>query len=443
MRDQSDSTVRAGTVAARDRSLADHGVPLAGQIGRRIRRARQAAGLTQAQLAEPRYTKAYVSALETGQSRPSMAALSFIAGRLGLTIGSLVEDEPPTWTRVAADLELAAGHWQSAADAYRALLDGQPDERRRGEILLGLAEAEAGLDHGREATAAAAEASRLLSEQSLPAQAALADYWLACGQYLQGNSIEASALLSSILERVRAGLRVEPDFQARLLMALSSTASNDGEHARALAYLEEIRDLVDGLDDRRRGVYLFDLAHSYRETGDYEAAIRAGQAGLALLRAAGLEFEWAGLLNGLGRSYLAMGNTARARQAIDEARATFVRLGDARWLSYVTEADAEVHLAEGDLDGSDRLAREALALAERVSDEKGILDATLILARSHRGEDPSAAVLDLYARAAELVQRWGRPARVREVLGEYAELLAAAGEHERAFEIMRVALKAG
>jgi len=57
--------------------------PLARKIGDRLRKARLAAGLTQTQLAEPRYTKAYVSALENGLSRPSMAALTHFAGRLG------------------------------------------------------------------------------------------------------------------------------------------------------------------------------------------------------------------------------------------------------------------------------------------------------------------------------------------------------------------------
>ena len=49
--------------------------PLAHAIGTRIRRARLAAGLTQQQLAGERYTKAYISALETGNAAPSMRSL--------------------------------------------------------------------------------------------------------------------------------------------------------------------------------------------------------------------------------------------------------------------------------------------------------------------------------------------------------------------------------
>ena len=37
----------------------------------------------------------------------------------------------------------------------------------------------------------------------------------------------------------------------------------------------------------------------------------------------------------------------------------------------------------------------------------------------------------------------GKPARIRVVLGEFAEALAAVGDHERAFGLMREAVKAG
>ena len=96
--------------------------PLARKIGARLRRARTQAGLTQAQLAEGRYTKAYVSALENGLVKPSMAALNFFSGRLHLPIEQLISDQEPAWTRLEADLRLAAGDWQEAVDAYSTLL---------------------------------------------------------------------------------------------------------------------------------------------------------------------------------------------------------------------------------------------------------------------------------------------------------------------------------
>lgn len=60
----------------------------AAEIGRRIRRRRQEKGWTQAQVAGERFTKAYISALETGAAVPSLPSLQFISAQLGV---------PPDW----------------------------------------------------------------------------------------------------------------------------------------------------------------------------------------------------------------------------------------------------------------------------------------------------------------------------------------------------------
>ena len=102
------STRRRPSVRADDGALAK-------RIGGRLKEARLRAGLTQQQLAGERYTKAYVSALENGLIRPSVKALDYLATRLGTTPGWLMASEAPTWTRLEADLELAAGNWQRKA----------------------------------------------------------------------------------------------------------------------------------------------------------------------------------------------------------------------------------------------------------------------------------------------------------------------------------------
>ena len=111
------------------------------RIGQRIREARHRAGLTQQQLAGERYTKAYVSALETGIARPSMVALSYLSERLSLPASHFIDEANPAWTRLEVDMRLAAGEWQAAADGYEALLDDAPDDAMRADLLRGLAEA--------------------------------------------------------------------------------------------------------------------------------------------------------------------------------------------------------------------------------------------------------------------------------------------------------------
>lgn len=414
---------------------------MAREFGARLRKARLAAGFTQQRLAEGRYTKAYVSALENGLSRPSVAALTFFAERLGVPVTRLMGEGAVSWSRLDADLALAAGRWQQAVDAYDDLLRDASSAPQRAELLLGLAEALAGLDRGREATAAAGEAAELFTQAGREENAALARYWLSCGEYQQGNTGEAVAILRSVLERVRSGLRVEPDFEFRLLMALSSNESREGNHAAALGYLEEIRGLAGRLDDRRRAVYLYDLAYSYRETGDQEGAIRAGIASLALFRSAEADVEMGALENDLALSYLAVGNLTKADELAAGARARFARLADERWLAHVLETQAQIALARGAHDECRRLAHEALEYAERSPNPKATTSALLTLARVERAEGHSSEALAAYERAAESARHVASADRLREALGEWAELLAEAGEHEKAFALMREALK--
>src|SRR3954447_20968826 len=109
-------------VRTRRRVVVDHR-DLARAIGARIRAARLAAHLTQQELAGDRYTKAYISALELGHAKPSMAALDYLAPRLGTTPDKLLTDHVSRWTRVDADLHLAAGRHAQAAEAYSDLAD--------------------------------------------------------------------------------------------------------------------------------------------------------------------------------------------------------------------------------------------------------------------------------------------------------------------------------
>src|SRR5207253_9484046 len=74
-------------------------------VGARIRSLRTAKGLTQAQLAEPQYTKAYISMLESGRTRASMKAVEHIAGVLGVKPADLLGGAPPPATPQFALLE--------------------------------------------------------------------------------------------------------------------------------------------------------------------------------------------------------------------------------------------------------------------------------------------------------------------------------------------------
>src|ERR687891_1986471 len=103
---------------------------VARRVGGRIREARVRAGLTQAEVAKGRYTAAYISALERGLAKPSMAALTFLSERLGVSVPDLVSEERPAAGRLEADLLLASGQYTDALDRYDELLETAGEDRR-------------------------------------------------------------------------------------------------------------------------------------------------------------------------------------------------------------------------------------------------------------------------------------------------------------------------
>jgi tetratricopeptide (TPR) repeat protein len=421
----------------------EHDAALARQIGGRIRESRRRAGLTQQQLAGDRYTKAYVSALETGIARPSMVALSYLSERLGLPPSHFLDEQSPVWTRLEVDMQLASGQWQAAADGYETLLESPLDDPSRAEVLRGQAEALVRLDRGREAVTAAAEAARLFGALGKVSDEALARYWLAYGLYLSDAEADARSMLTGLLERVRGGLKVEPEFEMRLLMALAAVESRLGNYQQSLTHLETARGMADDLDDRRRAMFLYNLAISYRETGDLEAAIRAGNHGLALLRAAGSAFESAQIENDLAMAYLATGNVPRARELAGQARREFEQAGDDRYLSAVLETEARVALAAGERDEAVILARRAAGLARGAGNRAVQLTAMLTEARALREAGDLATAESRYAEAAGLAREGQVASRLREVLREWADLRAESGDHRGAYELTSEALTVG
>ncbi len=412
-------------------------------IGARVRSARTAAGWTQAQLAGERFSKAYISALENGLVQPSMAALTYLAERLGTSMAALVASNDGAWTRLEADVRLAAGDWQAALDAYEALLADVSEPLARAELLRGQAEALCRLARGREAIGPASEALATFSKAGRVTDVALTRYWLAGAYYMSDALGEARTLLRSLLDDRTAGRGIDPDLHVRALVLAANIDSRSGAHQPALALLAEAQTVADGFDDLRRAAFTYALAASYRELGDLEGALRQGHRSLALFRAASAERDTASMGNNIALTYLALGNLAEAARYADEAAVTLTRLADTRKLAHVVDTQAQIALARGVLGDALELATTAVGYAEATGNTKALVDALTTRARAAAaGGDEVAASAD-FERAATLAEGGGSRARHAEVLRAWAEMLAAAGEHRRAYELMERAAKAG
>jgi len=414
--------------------------PLARRIGTAIRQARLHAGLTQAEVAKGRYTSAYISALERGLAKPSMAAITFISERLGVPVRQFLAGEDVGSSRLEADLLLAAGDNQGALDRYETLLAAAVDKRTRAEVLRGMAEALCRLERGGEAVGIASEAVELAQAVGKKAEAAYAGYWLGYAQYQRENLREARAVLENLLKQVRDGLDVLPDFRFRLLTALANVEAWDGEHQRALAYLEEARALTTDLDLRRRASFLSGLANSYRESGDYEAAITMGTQSLTLFRAAESQRDIAALSNNLALTFLKLGNLERATELGGTAAGAAADLADQGLMAHIVETQAQILLAQGRFDDAQDRAEDAMRLAQASSNHHALASALMTLAHIAGQSDRVDLARSSLEAAIEEMRDHGPASRLMDALGELAQLHAAAGDLRKANALYAEAL---
>lgn len=415
---------------------------LAGRIGERIRQARHQAALTQQQLAQPRYTKAYISALEKGHAKPSMAALNYLSQRLGLPIGRFLTDSTSTWDRLSADLALASSDWTAAADAYRSILETATDRGARAEILVALAEALDKQERGDLAIGPATEALETFTSLGRPDDAALAAYWLSNAHLQADNRAEARALLLNLLAALRERPGTNLDLRVRVLVSLGLVESDEREYRSAIAYYEEAATLSVDLDDRRRAVLLHGLAVAYYEANDIEAAVRAGRESLSLYRSASANHEAAVVQNQLALAYLANGSVARASELAGQARMRHELDGDQRALAHVAETQAQIAIAEGRYADAVSLGHEARALAEATASLATHSMAMLTIARAQAAAGDTEAACQSYATGVDELRSRGPASRLRQGLADWAELLATLGRHEEAYALSREALVA-
>jgi transcriptional regulator with XRE-family HTH domain len=417
---------------------------VARRVGERIRQARTRIGLTQAQLSRGRYTAAYISALERGLAKPSMAALTFLSERLGVSIPDLVAEERPVASRLEADLLLASGKHQEALDRYDALLETAGEDRRNlAELLRGRAESLLRLARGPEAIRPATEAAELFDQLGSPADAAWARYWVAAAQYQGDNPAEARAILQQLLAQERAGLSVAPDFRFRLLTQLGNVEAWDGRTDVALGYMEEARSLIDAASLAQRAAFLSGLALQHRRSGDLERSIRVGHEAIALYAQMDTERDRASLEINLGLAFVGVGNLDRAADHLGRARGVASKYEDRRLHADVTEAEAQLALARGDEDEASRLAREAMDAAGDGGSYLAAVGAGLTLARICRRRGELDASEAHYERAYQALAERKSPMRSRDVLVEWAALRTDRGDLAGANELYVAALGRG
>ncbi len=211
-------------------------------LGRRLRSARQARGLTQGQVAGDLMSVAYLSRIESGHRRPTAPALETLAERLGVTVDSLL-GEPER--HVVDQIRLALDY------AELSLESGQPEdaERHLQQALDTLATSR---------TAGLRERARLLHARALEATHREDDAVIELESVIDDRSADG-------LTRIKAGI------------ALSRIYRETGDLGRAIECGERVMSDVEeaGLESCDEAVQLaVTVAAAHFERGDTAHAVR-------------------------------------------------------------------------------------------------------------------------------------------------------------------------
>ena len=415
-----------------------------------MRRLRVAGGLTQRELAEPAYTRAFVAAIESGARTPSDEALAYIAARLGVGSEDLRHGRPRgiaamLRARLAeARRRLSHGEVEAAAVEFRAVR-AEALEYQLPEIV-GWAEYCAGDVFLHRGEVAAATAMYEAVDAATPGDAvrlrAAVTARLAYAWFALGETQRALVLLEGRLRALRATPDQNPDAQMRVASMLMYVYNELDWSERARRLEDEVLPLVPLVTDQEWIAQFRSIAAQLRraesELDDVERLIAESER----------RYEDAGLRREIGICHWARGYVLRRADRLAEAAAEFrqARAVLAEVAAVQDHAGATLELAEvlrrqGILDEAAELAAEAARTSALTGHSEGRAEADRLLGlvSGQRGEIAEAE--RYLTSAADRYESAGLMAELVTTCGLLGELLLHERRRDEAMAVLRRGLR--
>jgi len=422
-------------------------------VGARVREARLATGLTQAELGGSRFSKEYVSQVELGKTRPSPAALDWFAERLGVDRLALAGENSAA-VRAACEAAIARAEAElerhrdaealSELDGARAALRSGDDDRLLLRLLLARGWALQNLGRMDEAIAELGEARSIADSNGAADGAALALYRIGVVRYKMGSLATAAALLDEALAAAQTTREPSDALRARIFNARAKIRRRQKDFTAAAEDVQQALELAHALDDDRvlAETYL-DASLVAERRNEYTLAREHAERSKALFERVA-DHEYVGkLLNNLGQLRAITGKPEEAVPLLRESFRIAVEQDNRIDAAFAASSLASARMHSGDLEGaieSGNRAIELLSSREEYREEEGnarivMGRAALELGRINEAESFFKAAANCFA-AVETVSHL---AGAWVALGDVA---LRRGDEQRAAELYRQAAEA-
>lgn len=429
------------------RRLGEAGDLLAADVGQRIRQARQARGMSLAQLGGEDLSRSFLSLVELGHSRISLRALKIVADRLELPISYFLSDSTESAV-LAAELalnEAEAKLDQHADEECLRLLEGagelrSPGEHARrdwlkGRALLNLRRPKEALDALREALAAAEEEGD--------------DHFVAQVRCMLGGALYASGSYDEALVHLRQALNdvmtggEDPVLTGKITVLVGHILSMRGDLDGAITHYRRARELFGAVRDYyTQGCIYSGLSLAFKRKGDLPSAVRYSRLSVGMFRACNNLHQIASEVTNMALAYEEMGDLEEARQLAEDGleRAKSVHADELEAMAH--SALASIYFRQGQID---QAAREAEAAEGLAPDQDGISRARSwrVLAEVAEQNGDHMWADELYERSLQVFRDEEREASFRETALAYSRLLEKRGNLKGALEQAHRAIESG
>lgn len=416
-------------------------------LGTRLRRLRMERGLTQAELAAPDYTHAYVSSIEAGRRTPSRIALDHFASRLGVDADELATGRPANLTaRLLMQMHearrLVSSGKRTEAEAIYKRVAGEAEQF---DLPIARAKAEQGIAFCAERNGDIESAidryeiaERLLDGESPLTRVDAIAGRARCLQML-GDTRYAVYVLESLLQLLEHRGLQDPDALVRIHASLVAGYFELGLYDKASASANTALNLAPRASDPEQLANMHInaarvLLHEGR-TGDAEESLKKAE---QLYRQLDLRSE-------TGSAYLAQGFVLAREGRPDEAREK-LRLALDFLRDYPNPVDeacalnelARLERLDGNLTIAEELLEKSIARLQD-SDVSQLAIAHRELALCQMRSDPQNAEKNL-KRAIELYDRAAEPIQLAITYRALGDLLKDQGESSAGSDAYRTGI---